>query len=237
MLAAEAITEMHFLGDFGFVWTGGETEERELDTFDSDLAAHSARALVTGGNHDGYDRWELIPARPDGIRPVRPNIELLPRGWRATSPAGNVLASLGGANSIDMPARVRTGSAHWPAEQITESDLTALGDESVDILLAHDAPMSATLRARLKPNEHLWEADGLEYASQGQAVFHRGVEQVRPRLVVSGHYHLYLDTVETFQATDGMSFECRSVILDAGGAPYSVAILDTDTLAIEYLPR
>jgi hypothetical protein len=237
MLAAEAITELHFLGDFGFVWTGGDTEERELDTLDRDLAAHSAQALVTGGNHDGYDRWAEIPVGATGTRLVRPNIELLSRGWRATSPAGNVLASLGGANSIDMPARVRSGSAHWPAEQITESDLTALGSEPVDILLGHDAPRSALLSARLKSNEHLWEASGLAYANQGQEMFHRGVQQVRPRLVVSGHYHLHLDTVEMFRATDGASFECRSVILNAGSASSSVAILDTDSLLIEYLPN
>jgi hypothetical protein len=235
MLAAEGITEMHFLGDFGFVWTGAHGEERDLNTLDRELAAHDARALVTGGNHDGYDLWGKVPVESTGSRHVRARIELLPRGWRATSPSGNVLASLGGANSVDMPGRLRSGEPHWPAEQITESDLVALGDEHVDVLLGHDAPRSALLRARLKLNEHLWEAAGLAYADRGQVMFHRGVSQVRPRLTVSGHYHLHLDVVETFEGSSGTPFECRTVILNADGQPHSLAILHTDSLQIEYL--
>jgi len=237
MLGAQGITEMHFLGDFGFVWTGAHGEARDLNTLDRELAAHSARALVTGGNHEGYDRWETIPVGPTGTRVVRDTVELLPRGWRAASPAGNVIASLGGANSIDMPDRIRAGDPYWPAEQITPDDLFALGEEPVDILLGHDAPVSAALRARLKPNEHLWDATGLAYAVRGQGMFHRGVQQVRPRLTVSGHYHLHLDAVETFQAGDGKSFECRTVILNSDGHENAVAVLDTDTLRIEYLTR
>jgi hypothetical protein len=219
------------------VWTGAHGEERDLNTLDRELAAHDARALVTGGNHDGYDLWGMVPAESTGSRHVRARIELLPRGWRATSPSGNVLASLGGANSVDMPHRVWSGAPYWTAEQITEVDLEALGDKPVDILLGHDAPISALLSARLKLNEHLWEAAGLAYAAQGQKMFHRGVMQVRPRLVVSGHYHLFMDTVERFDATDGVRFECRTVILNSDGQPYTVAVLNTDTLGMEYLPR
>jgi hypothetical protein len=237
MLAAEGITEMHFLGDFGFVWTGLHGEERDLNTLDRELAAHSAQAFVTGGNHEGYDRWSKVAISATGTRAVRDTIELLPRGWKANSPSGTVIASLGGANSIDMPARVRTGEPFWSAEQITEDDLASLGDDPVDVLLGHDAPRSALLRALLKLNQDHWEAAGIAYADRGQEMFHRGFAQVRPKLAVSGHYHLHMDAVETFEGSDGAPFECRTVILNSDGQPYTVAVLDTDSLRLEYLPR
>lgn len=233
-LTAKGVTEIHFLGDFSFLWRGGEGESVILDMLSHSLTNHGALAYVTGGNHEGYDEWALIPSDADAIKWPRPNIALLPRGWRATSPTGNVIASLGGANSIDMPARIEGNLGYWEAEQITEADLAALGSAKVDVLLGHDAPKSVALLERLKAKEHLWDQAGLAYAHAGHDMFHRAVTQVQPRLTVSGHYHQHLDVIETFAAADGTPFEARMVILNADGAVPTIALLNTDALTVMY---
>lgn len=233
-LANEGVTDIHFLGDFGFLWDGSTAQKVLLDLVSSKLTEHGATAYVTGGNHEGYDEWAKIEPDKFGIRAARDNILLLPRGWRAVSPTGNIVASFGGANSVDMPARVRRGSGYWPAEQITEDDLVALGTDRVDILLGHDAPKAVSLAILLEPGQDRWEPEGVAYADQGQAMYQRAVEQVRPRLTVSGHYHLYLNVSETFISPQFGAFETRVVILNADGNEPTIAILNTDTLELSY---
>ena len=233
-LASASITEIHFLGDFGLLWSGGSTEDLLLDMVSTCLTENNATAFITGGNHEGYDEWEKVPSDEHGVRNARANIRLLPRGWRSTSPNGNVIASFGGANSIDQPARMRAKSGYWAAEQITESDLLALGDTPVDLLLGHDAPMATELMQLLETRVDRWEPEGLEYAGRGHAMFQRAVAQVHPKLTVSGHYHFHLDVTETFTDSHGIEFESRVVILNADGHPPTLAIVDTDALTIEY---
>src|SRR5690606_33819759 len=150
----------------------GSRQDLALKLISTLLSKHGMTALVTGGNHEGYDEWEKIEPDARGIRWVRKNIGLLPRGYRAVSPAGTVVASLGGANSIDKPWRVAKRGGWWAQEQITEADLKALGRDPVDVLLAHDAPRASTLVDRLARNKWMWDEDGLAYAEAGQRMFH-----------------------------------------------------------------
>lgn len=233
-LASEGITEIHFLGDFGFLWDGSHSQDQLLDMLSACLAENGAIALVTGGNHDSYDEWSKVPENQFGIRWTRKNIVLLPRAWRASSPNGNIIASFGGANSIDKFSRLRRGEPHWDAEQITEQDLLALGTDKVDILLGHDAPKSPQLLELLAANETKWEPAGLAYSEQGQSMYQRAVDQVRPRMTVSGHYHLNLDVVERFTARGKGSYETRVVILNADGNSSFIAALNTDSLELFY---
>ena len=232
-LAARGVKQMHSLGDFAIPWNGHPEEELQLKAVRLELEKHDATLLITGGNHEGYDEWEKVPVSEDGIRWIRHNIGLLPRGWRALSPAGNIIASLGGANSIDRYSR-RPHRAWWPQESITPADLAALGHERVDILLGHDVPQSTALLNFLKPNERLWSAAGLAYAHEGHAMFHRGVQQVTPRMTIGGHYHLHLDSTERFTDVEGRTFETRVIVMDADGRHTTVAVLDTDALDIIY---
>jgi hypothetical protein len=232
-LVAADVTELHSLGDFGIPWNGSAHELQQLDEVQAELDKHGVTLFITGGNHDGYDEWDKIPAGTDGIRWVRHNIGLLPRGWRATSPTGNIIASLGGANSIDRASR-KPHSSWWSQESITEADLAALGHDRVDVLLGHDVPKSSALDAELIPNESMWHPVGLAYAQHGQAMFHRGVRQVRPRLTIGGHYHLHLDSTERFVDLSGSVFETRVVVLAADGHHTTIAVLNTDTLELNY---
>lgn len=233
-LHARGVTEVHFLGDFGMVWSGRNSDDMALKRLRLALEANGQTAFVTGGNHENYDR--LLAIEPDGagIRWIRKNIGLLPRGWRALTPSGRVIASLGGANSIDRYSR-KAGVSWWPQEQITEEDLAALGTDLVDVLLAHDSPMSGALDERLRAGNHLWPAAGLAYSHEGHVMFHRGFRQVKPRLVVSGHYHLFLDVVESFRDEDGAEFESRVVILHESRFPRFVGLLDTESLELKVM--
>jgi hypothetical protein len=234
-LAARGVRQHHFLGDFGFVWNGASTEDHSLKRVRVALERANSQAFVTGGNHEGYKRLLAIEEDSDGLRWIRKDrIALLPRGWRALSPEGRVIASLGGANSIDRYQRQKDKS-WWSEEQITESDLDALGTEPVDILLGHDAPITQTLQSKLIPNEHFWDPRGLAYAHIGQQMFHRGVLNVEPALTVSGHYHVFVDTAEEFTGSAGDPFTLRSVVLNVEGALPSAAVLNTDTLELEFV--
>lgn len=234
-LAARGVTVVHFLGDFGFVYSGLPAERAALDTLDQALFDAGASAFVTGGNHENYDLWDGIDPDSAGIRWATEQIGMLRRGWRAKSPTGRTIASLGGANSIDVFYRMQNRLGWWTGEQITEADLAALGTEPVDVLLGHDAPLSERLANRLARTEHLWDPEGLRYAKHGQSVFHQGFVQVRPQLVFSGHYHQFIDTTEEFVGADGAPFTARSVVLNFEGKYPSLAVLELSTLNIEFV--
>lgn len=232
VLGARGISEIHFLGDFGFIWNGGAKECRILGMIDAALEKAGAVGYVTGGNHEGYDQLLAIEPDANGLRWLAARIALLPRGWRASTPSGTSIASIGGANSIDRSSR-RPGVSWWEQEQITEADFAALSTDHADILLAHDSPPTASLNARLAKNSGLWASADLAYAEEGQGMFMRAFLATSPRLAVGGHHHLHHDVTERFHGAQW--FESRVVILAADGEANSIAILDTETLALEFL--
>ncbi|WIB65688.1 metallophosphoesterase [Curtobacterium sp. MCBD17_040] len=240
-LLATGVQQIHVLGDFGFVWHGAPKERNTLNRLTAVLATHDGHLYVTGGNHEGYAALQRhYPADPDGYRHLTDRVHWLPRGWRGYTDAGTVVASLGGANSIDRERRTPPidghGGSWWPEEQITDADLTALGTTPVDVLLAHDAPRTQALALRLKADEGSWSRNGLAYSDLGQQMFQRGVEQVQPKLVLSGHYHQFLDTTETFHDRGGNPYTTRSVILNCNGFARSAATLEPDTQTLQVLP-
>ncbi|WP_123310955.1 hypothetical protein [Curtobacterium sp. JUb34] len=230
--------QIHVLG--GFVWHGAPKERRDLEWLDEVLETQGAQLLITGGNSEGYDALERdYPPNHDEHRSLTERIVWLPRGWRGATAAGTTVAGLGGADSIDRPRRqppVGGRGGSWrPQEQLTDADLAALGTAHVDVLLAHDAPITTELTRRLEPSRHRWTTAGLDYANDGQQMFHRAVEQVRRQLVVSGHYHLHLDTTEMLCPATAESFEIRSVILSGSGEPASAAVLDVGRQVVAML--
>lgn len=64
-------------------------------------------------------------------------------------------------------------------------------------------------------------------------MFMRAFLATSPRLAVGGHYHLHHDVTERFHGAQW--FESRVVILAVEGEANSIAILDTETLALEFL--
>lgn len=240
-LARASIRQIHVLGDFGFLSNGSRHERERLGLLTEQLTSRNAFVYVTGGNHEGYPTLHRrYPLDEWGYRRLSRRIIWLPRGWRGVTAAGTVVASLGGANSVSRSRRDPTVSGHvaaWhPEEQITEDDLEALGSDPVDVLLGHDAPFSRALQRHVTRQRRFWTRDGIAYAAAGQAMFQRGVLQVRPKLVLSGHYHRYLDTTLRLQPRGHAMTIVRSVILDRNRTAHSVGILHVDALEVDVHP-
>jgi hypothetical protein len=224
------------LGDFGFVWPQ-RNWGMELSKISRRLAAHHQTLYFADGNHEDFSRLYRFPVGEDGLRWLRPNIAHLPRGWRTTLASGRSLAALGGANSIDYASRT-VGSSWWLEESITDSDLAALGDQPVDILIGHDAPLALpTLDDHLRRTNGWWPAEAQYYSASGRAMFHRGFMQARPKLCLGGHYHVHVDEQVAYSDERG-TFNTRVVILDMNGPNrISQAILDVATLELRFLSR
>lgn len=214
------------VGDFGLVWDGSSGERRKLRRLDAALEIMDRVLWVVDGNHENHSRVAALPIDSAGFRWAGERIAFLPRGHRATTPGGRVVAFLGGACSVDRRSRV-PGRTWWPAEAIGEDDLERLGTEPADVLIGHDSPQSVALTDRLAGERGDWDPGDLAYAEAGQASFHKAFLTLHPRVAVGGHYHRHLDVVERFVA-DGTVFESRVIVLDMERQHGSAAVLDMD---------
>ena len=218
------------LGDFGLVWDGLSHELRQRARLNEVLRVLDRKLYIIAGNHENHNLIESIEPDAEGLRWLGTNLAFLPRAGRITITSGTRIGWLGGANSIDKDSRDR--HSWWEQERITEADLEALGTDRLDILLGHDSPEREGLRLTLSGGSNRWPLAAIEYTDAGRAMFTRGFLAVQPRLVVGGHYHLFLDSVERFSGEDGSSFESRVVVLDMERASRSVALLDVETLEL-----
>lgn len=236
-MSARGVELMVVLGDFGFLWPG-HNWGIDIDKLSRRLKTTRQTLAFVDGNHEDFDLLYKFPVADDGLRWIRPNIVHIPRGYRTVLASGATLAALGGANSVDIGHRV-LGRSVWGEESITEADLIKLGHEVVDVLIGHDAPLHLpSLDAWLAATDHGWPPAGLKYSAEGRAMFHRGFQQVRPRLYLGGHYHRHIDERVTYTTGD-TEFQTHVVILDQGGSASatSQAILDVHTIELEYFTR
>ena len=218
------------LGDFGLVWDGLSHELRQRARLDETLRILDRKLYVIRGNHENFDLIESIEPEAGGLRWIGENIAFLPRAGRLLTTGGTRIGWLGGANSIDKDSRDR--HSWWEQERITEADLAALGTERLDILLGHDSPKTTALRLALDGGLSGWTRSAHEYADAGQRMFTRGFAATEPRLVISGHYHIFLDAPGYFARADGTKFQSRVVILDMERAPKSASLLNAETLEL-----
>ncbi|MER7795902.1 hypothetical protein [Microbacterium sp. NPDC096154] len=136
MLAAEPapVRTVLSLGDWGY-W-----QKHRLDQFDSLLRRSGiARALITLGNHEEYDRVaQAFDDAPAGhaVR-ISPYVWILPRPFRFTNGGRSVL-SFGGAASVDVRSR-REGVDWWPDEMPSEEQAAAaIGGGPAEVMVTHD---------------------------------------------------------------------------------------------------
>lgn len=136
--ANEGVQHIVQLGDFGF-WHG-RFGAAFLDALDDTLIRHGQILWFVDGNHEDFDLLLDIPVdAATGVRPIRDRIAHLPRGFRWQW-AGRTWMALGGATSLDRPAR-RHVRSWWPQEEITDEDVRrAVAPGGVDVMVAHDCP-------------------------------------------------------------------------------------------------
>jgi hypothetical protein len=202
------------VGDFG-IW---QDDKPYLNKLQKRLGDHDIILYFIDGNHEDFPRLYVKKMMEDGTRKVRDNIFHLPRGFRFTWEGYSVLA-LGGAASIDKPFR-REGRSWWPEELITEADVEAsIAGGKVDILIAHDSPATAPNSITDDPYGQLnaaryFGSDMVEMCTDHRKQLQRVTDEVTPRLVFHGHYHMAMTGM--FRHEDADQTPARVYGLDQG---------------------
>lgn len=230
-LARRSIRTLLHLGDFG-LWPGPDGAQF-IRRLTQECDAHDITIYVTDGNHDDHHRLATIEP-VDGVRWISDRIGFHERG-RRWDWANTRFVSLGGAPSVDREWRTE-GRDWWAGEQITDEDVArAVSADAADVMLSHDAPQPATRAVEniIRHNPQGWPADALTYAAQGRAKLTTTFHQVRPHLLVHGHFHI-VDRA-TVWVPGGHDHPTEVVALARDGMGGNLAILDIPTLQVTIL--
>lgn len=194
-MAAQGITTVMHVGDFGIGWPRhGQGYARFIDQVCEELGI---TLYITPGNHEN---WAYINALPylNGQAWIGEKIAVLERNTRFEMD-GRSFLSLGGAPSIDFPARI-PGHTWWPEEMLTLEDVEeAAAGGYVDIMLTHDAPPGGTdeVQKILDNDGSFWTPQGLAYAREGQQLMKIAVDGVKPAMFIHGHFHVAGEKVQS----------------------------------------
>jgi len=189
--AAElGITMAVQLGDFG-IWPGTKGEDF-VDHVCVSTCETGVALFALAGNHDDHSQIAQLEHRRDADgfvsisspRVAGGKLRWIPRGHRWIW-SGIRFGALGGAFSIDH--RFRTPDVNfWPvAEEVQAADIDALGGETLDVLLSHEAPEGAAPESMFRMDLH----DSVQ-SRQSRLLLRSAVEATRPKLVVHGHWHV-----------------------------------------------
>lgn len=214
---AEVIVQ---LGDFGYTYS-----KEYLDVIEEELARAEMTLYFVDGNHEDFPHLYGYPVHQLGFRPVTDRVAHLPRGYLWEWGGVRFLA-MGGGYSVDRKHRVQ-GLSWWPEETITPrqvNEAATLGP--VDVLISHDCPAGVLIPGIDDPDRVLpaW----LDPAEVARSTEHRGrlrdlVDQVRPKVVWHGHYHVrhrtvadlgYGPVVVNGLAEDGSSLDANLAVVD-----------------------
>lgn len=156
----------------------------------------------------------------------------IPRGARLEL-AGVRFGFLGGAFSVDWRDRTQ-GVGWWSNETTDQSEVTRLGTDDLDVLVAHDAPAGLDLAAWRLPAEDQVRAEEV------RSLIASAVEATRPQIVFHGHWHhshdtelSWIDRAETEQAGALMWRSTRVIGLGCDGdIDGGWLVLDLDPLGV-----
>lgn len=181
--AAAGIRTIVHMGDLG-VLMPGRLGQRFTAHLEGSLAEHDVRLVLVDGNHDAHARLRRAPS--DVFEPFRrlgESIWWSGRGARWTW-AGRELGALGGAHSVDA-ARLTEGYNLWlDLEEPTQAEAALLGEEPLDVLFCHDAPLGVGVVSRLTLSPSVTQR-----ADETRKLLSEVVERTRPTLVFHGHWH------------------------------------------------
>ena len=132
------------LGDFGFVWQGGEEEEKNLEF----LRSRKFNILFLDGTHENMDRLSKYPEEEfcgGRVRSLGDNLKQLMRG-EIYEIEGKSIFTLGGGQSDDLEIEMRReNKTWWPSELPSNEEIDAARDKikakkEVDFILTHVPP-------------------------------------------------------------------------------------------------
>lgn len=197
----EGITHVVQVGDFG---VGRTNYNLKFLHRVSKLAVHYGITLdIVPGNHED---WSWIDSITQGVRDqkfeLKPNVFILPRGYRWTEGSSSFVA-LGGAPSVDRSWRLEDQKgvidsryhSWFPTEIITPEDVDYVrAGGYADVMVTHDAPLNITqIEERIKHNPLGFSSIDLDYAAQGRKLMDQAFHGVNPLVLFHGHYHFKVD--------------------------------------------
>jgi len=206
------------LGDFSYYWCGVDKTHGWADPD----KYPAVPVIWLPGNHED---WHMIEQLPVGI-PNEHGVTYLGR-VNLLILDGLKILTVGGAYSVDQYDRIE-GVDYFPQEEINQADIykaTSFGE--VDIMLSHDAPTTQTLELHLIDMARRWGfVEGrihpkLEAGSRrSREAIEAIVDEVKPKLLVHGHYHHQYGDV--YMNTQVIGLHCN------GNGSKSIRILDTE---------
>lgn len=226
--AARDVHNVFQLGDFG-IWASKNGHDF-LEGVNEVCKEHDVTVYVTLGNHENYNmvkHYAEEKSDKNGLIWVRDYIALFPRVFRFKVGELEFL-SLGGAPSIDFKHRVEDVS-WWPDEMLTDEQVEeAIAGGRCDVMLTHDAPERGTqvVENILVYNPQGWSEQELAYAKEGRDRMTRAVQEIKPRMLLHGHYHTKgAGNLKYGEETAGVIYS-----LDCDGVDGNIAIMDTNDL-------
>ena len=214
------------VGDLGWHWNGVHAKTFDLP-LEEELAKRDIFMVWADGNHDNHDLLRELPVRDDGFVECSPHLFWSPRAniWNW---AGREFGTLGGAFSVDHEYR-KSGWDLWKGtEEVQPEDIAHLGFGFLDVLITHDVPADVPVRAdmRLPFRDH-------QKSSVSRSLLRQAVENTRPELVFSGHWHQRLTYDIALTEREGTS---RVEVLDMDDTYGNAVILDLDDLKVTAPP-
>lgn len=174
--------------------------------------------IFVDGNHDNHAALRSLEVDGNGFARFSDHLWYATRGSRAVI-GGRRFGFLGGAHSINAPLLTQ-GADWWPEESICPTDVERLGNEPLDVLIAHEAPAGADVSKVFNlPLEIEREA----YQSRLHLL--EAVKATRPSLVFSGHWHQR-------RTLPLRGLDTTVEVLDMEGKRGNMVLLDVSTLDV-----
>ena len=183
---SEAKVIVH-VGDFGLFPRFNET--MPMLSLENELERYGMLLMVVDGNHENHHWINAQPVDADGIRRLSPRIWHLPRGFRWDWNGVSFMA-LGGAHSVDRAWGI-AGIDWFPEERISMGDaLRACEGGHVDVMVTHDAPDGATIPGLRHGADSGFPEEAIISSEQHREILGRVVDNVTPRYLWHGHFHI-----------------------------------------------
>ena len=231
------VTNILQLGDFG-LWPDASGRKFKYRV-NKKLEELGQTLFVTLGNHEDYPQVEKFVPHPTYTGfvydPTQPHVLYATRGarwvWNNTS-----FVSLGGANSIDFKYRTENKN-WWKGEQITDQDVenTVKGGYA-DVMVTHDCPIGVDLFGEgRKTLSAGWSDEEVNYSNQSRVQLRKAVNQVKPDLLMHGHYHAKYVIQTSLTDYSGTRYVLKTYGFACDGEPDSLGLLNVDTKQVEYV--
>lgn len=206
-------------GDFGYNFNPDY-----LNAVNKSARQRGIVVMFVDGNHDNHEWLNLQPVDEDGVRRLRPRVWHLPRAFRWEWQGLKFLA-LGGAHSVDRQSRM-PGVSWWAQETISNADAErAMWGGNADVMICHDTPAGHYIPGLAPPG--MFPREEIEQAERHRELLRLIVDEVAPRYLWHGHYHVRYRTESEGVLITGL--DCDS--LDPGAVARNMDVIDLKELA------